>query len=179
MQELHYLRDGGHADEVRQALAGLIKKGEVIEARVEGFPAIPVFLLREALALATPLAASRVRFLSPFDNLTIQRKRLAWLFGFDYTVEIYVPAAKRKYGYFVLPILWGDRVIGRFDAKAHRKERRLSVINLVFEPGFKEFAKIKAEFLGALDAFARFQGCDCWEILRIEPVVAAWQRFLR
>ncbi|WP_367874407.1 winged helix-turn-helix domain-containing protein [Luteolibacter sp. Populi] len=172
MQELHYLRDGGHATEVRQALAGLIKKGEVIEARVEGFPAMPVFLLREALALATPLTASRIRFLSPFDNLTIQRKRMAWLFGFDYTVEIYVPAAKRKYGYFVLPVLWGDRVIGRFDAKAHRKERRLSVINLVFEPGFAELGGIEAGFKEALDEFARFQGCDHWEILRVEP--AGW-----
>jgi len=75
-----------------------------------------------------------MRFLSPFDNLTIQRKRLKWLFDFDYTVEIYVPAPKRKYGYFVLPILWGDCLIGRLDAKAFALSGRLVVHNLVFEP---------------------------------------------
>jgi uncharacterized protein len=169
MPELHYLRDGGHASEIRQALAGLVKKGEVVEAKVAGFPDAPVFLLREALELAAPLEDSRIRFLSPFDNLTIQRKRLKWLFDFDYTVEIYVPAAKRKYGYFVLPVLWGDRIIARFDVKAHRKERRLSVIHLVFEPGFKDFERIGAPFAKALDDFSKFQQCDRWEILRMEP----------
>jgi uncharacterized protein YcaQ len=168
--ELHYLRDGGHAEEVRVALARLVKTGEVVEARVAGFLETPVFLLREALELAGPLLGeARIRFLSPFDNLTIQRKRLKWLFDFDYTVEIYVPAAKRRYGYFVLPVLWGDRIVGRFDAKAHRKERRLSVVKLVFEPGFAEFEEIKERFAKALDEFSRFQGCDRWEILRVEP----------
>jgi len=171
MPELHYLRDGGHASDIRESLAGLIRKREVIEARVDGFPDIPVYLLCEALEMAAPLMESRIRFLSPFDNLTIQRKRLKWLFDFDYTVEIYVPAAKRKYGYFVLPILCGDRIIGRFDAKAHRKERRLSVINLVFEPGFKDFKGIRKEFAKALDDFTRFQECDRWEIQRMEPAV--------
>ncbi len=176
LQELHYLRDGGHATEIRQALAGLIQKGDVIEARVAGFLETPVFLMKEALDLAAPLTAKRIRFLSPFDNLTIQRKRLKWLFDFDYTVEIYVPAAKRKYGYFVLPVLYGDRIIGRFDAKAYRKERRLSVINLVFEPGFEDFSEIEEEFAKALDEFARFQQCDEWEILRVEPEMAGGWR---
>ncbi|HVJ46348.1 MAG TPA: crosslink repair DNA glycosylase YcaQ family protein, partial [Luteolibacter sp.] len=162
----------GHASDIRLALATLIKKREVIEARVEGFSEIPVYLLPGALELAAPLKEPRIRFLSPFDNLTIQRKRLKWLFDFDYTVEIYVPAAKRKYGYFVLPVLYGDRVIARFDAKAHRKDGRLSVINLVFEPGFKDFKGIKVEFRKALDDFTRFQQCDHWEILRMEPEMA-------
>lgn len=173
LPELHYLQDGGHAADIRQALAGLIRKKEVIEARVEGFPDAPVFLPREALELTAPVGEPRVRFLSPFDNLVIQRKRMKWLFGFDYTVEIYVPAAKRKYGYFVLPVLYGDRIIGRFDAKAHRREKRLCVINLVFEPGFVDFAEIREGFHRELDSFARFQGCDGWEILRVEPEVWA------
>lgn len=176
LPELHYLRDGGHASDIRQALAGLIRKREVIEARVAEFPDIPVFLLQEAMELASPLTDARIRFLSPFDNLVIQRKRLKWLFDFDYTVEIYVPAAKRKYGYFVLPVLCGDRIIGRFDAKAHRKEKRLSVINLVFEPGFKDFKGIKPGFAKALDDFTRFQECDHWEIGRMEPEIPVMRR---
>lgn len=170
-QELHYLKDGEHAGGVREALAALMKRGEAIEARVEGHEKTPVYLLKEALELATPIKAERMRFLSPFDNLTIQRKRMKWLFDFDYTVEIYVPAAKRKYGYFVLPVLWGDRFIGRFDAKAHRREKKLSVIKLVFEPDFTEHAAVVEDFSAALDDFAKFQQCERWEIVTTEPAL--------
>ncbi len=141
----------------------------MIECRVAGFPNIAVFALKEALGLALPLKESVMRFLSPFDNLTIQRKRLKWLFNFDYSVEIYVPAEKRKYGYFALPILWGDCLVGRLDAKAHRAERRLVVNNLVFEPNISMTEPMKAALFEALRDFTRFQNCDEWEILRIEP----------
>jgi uncharacterized protein len=128
-----------------------------------------LFALREALEPKRLLATNIVRFLSPFDNLTIQRKRLKWLFGFDYVVEIYVPPEKRKYGYFVLPILWGDQLIGRMDAKANRAERQLGIHSLVFEPTFRDFEAVKPAFRHALDNFARFQECDHWKIFRVEP----------
>ena len=128
-----------------------------------------LFALREALELNTPVESNIVRFLSPFDNLTIQRKRLNWLFDFDYVVEIYVPMEKRKYGYFVLPVLWGDRLIGRMDAKANRAERQLVIHNLVFETAFQDFAAIKPPFVSALHDFTRFQECDQWKISRVEP----------
>jgi uncharacterized protein YcaQ len=168
-QELHYLQDSADAGALRGALATLIERGEVIEARIAEFPTIPVFALREAMEQSKPLKRNLLRFLSPFDNLTIQRKRLKWLFDFDYTVEIYVPAAKRKYGYFALPILWGDRLIGRLDAKANRTERRLVVNHLIFEPAFSEANVVQKQFLEALHDFARFQQCDEWEILQVEP----------
>jgi len=141
----------------------------VVECRVAAFPNVPVYAPGEALDLARPLKERSMRFLSPFDNLTIQRKRLKWLFDFDYTIEIYVPAEKRKYGYFALPILWGDRLIGRLDAKAHRPERRLVVNNLVFEPDISMSEPIKAALFEALRDFTRFQNCDEWKILRVEP----------
>jgi uncharacterized protein len=169
IQELHYLQDADRADLVKNGLSGLIKSGEVLECRVDEFPNVAVFVLKEALDLAGPLKESVMRFLSPFDNLTIQRKRLKWLFHFDYSVEIYVPAQKRKYGYFALPILWGDRVIGRLDAKAYRPERRLVVNNLVFEPNIAVTEPVQAALLEALRDFTRFQNCDEWEILRVEP----------
>ena len=112
-----------------------------------------------------PLKNGAVRFLSPFDNLTIQRKRLKWLFDFDYTVEIYVPASQRKYGYFVLPILWGDRLIGRMDAKANRSERQLVILNLIFESTFTGLNAVKPAFVKALTRFMRFQQCDHWKNL--------------
>jgi uncharacterized protein len=168
-QELHYSQDAGQASAARGALTALIKRGEAVEVRVPDLSKLHLFALREALELNTPVESNIVRFLSPFDNLTIQRKRLNWLFDFDYVVEIYVPAEKRKYGYFVLPILWGDRLIGRMDAKANRAERQLVVHNLVFEPTFRDFKAVMSAFADALKDFTRFQQCDQWKISRVEP----------
>ena len=168
-QELHYLQDGGQASAAREALSALIKRGEAVETRVADLPKLRLFALRDALELNTPVENNIVRFLSPFDNLTIQRKRLNWLFDFDYVVEIYVPMGKRKYGYFVLPILWGDRLIGRMDAKANRLGRQLVIHNLVFEPTFQDFEAVKSAFGSALNDFTRFQECDQWKISQVEP----------
>jgi uncharacterized protein YcaQ len=167
--ELHYLQDAGQASAARGALSALIRRGEAVEVRVTDLPKLRLFALREALDLNTPVENNIIRFLSPFDNLTIQRKRLNWLFDFDYVVEIYVPMEKRKYGYFVLPILWGDRLIGRMDAKANRAERQLVIHNLVFEPTFQDFEAVESAFGSALNVFTRFQECDQWKISRVEP----------
>lgn len=168
-QELHYLRDAEHGSAVRAALQSLVKRGEAVELRVAEYSDTPVFALRDALELAAPLKQKVVRFLSPFDNLVIQRKRLQWLFGFDYTVEIYVPQAKRKYGYFVLPILWGDQIIGRMDAKANRVDRRLLVHHFIFEPDFADFDAVHSALPDALARFSRFQDCDQWDIAKVTP----------
>jgi uncharacterized protein YcaQ len=96
--------------------------------------------------------------LSPFDNLIIQRDRLGLLFDFDYTLECYVPKAKRKYGYFTLPILYGDRFIARIDPKADRKTNNLILYKVLFEnpnPSEKELDAM-AE---ALIRFMRFNRC--------------------
>jgi uncharacterized protein len=168
-QELHYSQDAGQASAARTALTALIRRGEAVELRLPDVPKLHLFALPEALELNTPVENNLVRFLSPFDNLTIQRKRLNWLFDFDYVAEIYVPVEKRKYGYFVLPILWGDRLIGRMDAKANREERQLVVHNLVFEPTFRDCKGVKSAFVDALKDFTRFQQCDQWKISRVEP----------
>ena len=84
--------------------------------------------------LLSPLL-KRVWLLNPFDNLVIQRQRLKQLFGFNYQIEVYVPAAKRQYGYYSLPILWGDKFVGRVDVKAERKTRVLLLQNLAIEEG--------------------------------------------
>jgi uncharacterized protein len=168
-QELHYSQDAGQASAARTALTALIRRGEAVELRLPDVPKLHLFALPEALELNTPVESNLVRFLSPFDNLTIQRKRLNWLFDFDYVAEIYVPVEKRKYGYFVLPILWGDRLIGRMDAKANREERQLVVHNLVIEPTFRDCKGVKSAFVDALKDFTRFQQCDQWKISRVEP----------
>ena len=79
----------------------------------------------------------RIRALSPFDPVIRDRKRLEWLFGFEYRIEIYVPEAKRIWGYYVFPLLEGDRLIGRIDMKANRKSDQLEIKKVWLEPGIK------------------------------------------
>jgi uncharacterized protein YcaQ len=81
--------------------------------------------------------AGRTAILSPFDRLVYDRERLQALFGFDYHLEMYVPRSKRRWGYYVLPILVGDRIVARVDAAADRKRSLLLVESLLPEPDAK------------------------------------------
>ena len=105
-----------------------------------------------------PEPPSRLRILSPFDPALRDRKRAERLFGFFYRIEIFVPAAKRQYGYYVFPILEGDAIIGRIDMKADRDRDVLDVTKLWLEPGVRpakgRLQKLEAE----LGRMARFAG---------------------
>jgi hypothetical protein len=102
----------------------------------------------------------RIRILSPFDPAIRDRKRTERLFGFRYTIEVFVPTPKRKYGYYVFPILEGSRLIGRIDMKCHREAGTLMAAGLWLEPGVK-FSKQRAAKLEAeLDRYRRFTGCE-------------------
>lgn len=104
----------------------------------------------------TPPPTSRLRILNPFDPVIRDRNRLKRLFGFDYRIEIFVPAAKRKWGYYVFPILERDRFVGRIEAKADRAKGCLNVLNLWAEPNVK-WTMARAKKLNAeLERFAKF-----------------------
>ena len=90
-----------------------------------------------SLLNAMPEPPSRIRVLSPFDPVVRDRERLGWLWGFDYRIEIYVPAAKRRWGYYVHPLLEGSRMIGRIDARANRAQGTLDVRRFWLEPGVR------------------------------------------
>lgn len=129
-----------------------------------------VFLI-EAGALDRPLprVSNRLLILSPFDNSVIQRERLKALFQYDYQIECYVPEAKRKYGYFCLPLLYRDEFIGRMDCKTHRKEGRFEIKSLHFEQhSFDDDAAICA-FADALKDFRDFQKCDSVSLTNVYP----------
>ncbi len=97
--------------------------------------------------------------LSPFDVLNVFRHRLRDFFDFDYQVECFVPEPKRKYGYFSLPVLIGDRFVARMDSKADRKQRVLTIHNIHFE-SIKLSRPMVAKVCNAIKDFAKFNQCD-------------------
>lgn len=109
----------------------------------------------EALRDTAPPPPAMMRALSPFDPAIRDRKRLKRLFGFDYTIEIFVPEAKRKFGYYVYPLLDGDRMVGRVDAKADRPANALNVRKIWRENGIQADAAFKAREKAALAGLAR------------------------
>ena len=109
----------------------------------------------EARLTAAETPTSRLRILSPFDPVIRDRTRLKRLFGFDYRIEIFVPAAKRIWGYYVYPLLEGDRMIGRLSAKADREAGRLTVERLWIEPGVRWTHSREAKLEAELARFAR------------------------
>jgi uncharacterized protein YcaQ len=111
----------------------------------------------------------RMLILSPFDNSVIQRERLKALFKYDYQLECYVPAARRRFGYFCLPLLYRDEFIGRMDCKAHRKAGHLEIKSLHFEQhGFDE-DMVVAAFADAVAGFRAFQQCDSVSLTTVHP----------
>ncbi len=149
--------------ETAAAIAELQAEGAIFPVRIEGVKGGPFFVYVENEALleavqSEQLPAEHTTILSPFDPLVSDRGRTRDLFDFDYSIECYTPAPKRKYGYFVLPILHRGRLIGRLDAKAWRKEGRLQVISLYLEPGIPVSAGLTRELAKTLRAYASWQG---------------------
>lgn len=129
-----------------------------------------VFILETgALERPLPRLNSRMLILSPFDNSVIQRERLKALFQYDYQLECYVPAAKRQYGYFCLPLLYRDEFIGRMDCKAHRKIRHLEIKSLHFEQRNFDEDLVIAAFVDAITQFCHFQKCDTASLTKAHP----------
>lgn len=113
--------------------------------------------IEERLA-GVPAPTLRLRILNPFDPVIRDRNRLSRLFGFDYRIEIFVPAAKRRWGYYVYPLLEGDRFVGRIEVKSDRFRGELSVIALWPEPGVKWTSARQAKLDAELGRLARFVG---------------------
>lgn len=143
-------------------LHALADRGEVIPARVEGWKE-DAFVSSESAPLLDDVLEGRLRstvttVLSPFDPVVWDRKRAAMLFDFDYAIECYTPAAKRKYGYFCLPILHRGRLIGRVDAKAHRAQGVFELKSFHLEPGVRVSATMLADVRRALVRCAEWHG---------------------
>lgn len=149
----------------RTALA----EGRIVPVAVEGADGA----LRQSFAWPGTLAEAaelpdppgRLRVLSPFDPALRDRNRAERLFGFFYRIEVFVPEPKRRYGYYVFPLLEGDRIVGRIDMKAHRDEGVLRVRALWPERGVSFGSGRMARLEAELDRMARFAGCERVEFL--------------
>ena len=148
-----------------EAFSALESAGSVTAVQVDGIRS-PLFLLSEDLALMEKVledgidTKARLEFLAPLDPMLWDRKLIEAIWGYQYSWEIYTPAEKRKYGYYVLPVLYGQELIGRIEAAADRKTAALSVKNLWFEPGVRRTKKLSAAMDKAVARLAEFNGCS-------------------
>jgi len=154
-----------------------IERGLLTAVEVEGLRG-PRYVVTEELPLLDEAAAEidaggppgggapGVAFLAPLDPLAWDRDLLLRLWGFDYRWEVYVPAPKRRWGYYVLPVLWGDRLVGRIELRADRPARALRVVGLWWEAGFDplDAPGFVAAFAAAVMAHRDFGDVDAIEL---------------
>jgi uncharacterized protein YcaQ len=144
------------------ALHALADAGELEQVRVEGWKQ-DTFVHREFSPMIDDasngrLASTVTTVLSPFDPVVWDRRRAAALFDFDYAIECYTPAAKRKYGYFVLPLLSRGKLVGRVDAKAHRGTGIFELKSFHLEPNVRLSGRLIADLRRALLRCADWHG---------------------
>ncbi|GAB2585296.1 YcaQ family DNA glycosylase [Dyella jejuensis] len=158
-------------------LAPLVATGELLRVQVAGWDNA-AYVHRDHVPLLEKAGAGRLRathtaLLSPFDPLVWDRARASAMFDFDYTIECYVSAAKRRYGYYVLPILHRGNLVGRLDAKAHRAEGIFEVKALYFEEKITPTARMLEEVAHAVAATAAWHGTPTIRLGRCRPASVA------
>ena len=147
-----------------EAFAQLLETGEIHGIRVEGIK-WPLYMLSvDRMLLEAVLAGeidtkARLEFLAPLDPMLWDRKLIEALWDYRYSWEIYAPADKRKYGYYVLPVIYGESLIGRVEAIADRNTHTLAVKNIWYEPGVRKTKKLDKALDRAVRRFARFNLC--------------------
>ncbi|TME31137.1 MAG: winged helix-turn-helix domain-containing protein [Chloroflexi bacterium] len=165
----------GKTPERTRWTAELVDGGTLIPAAIEGIKGTRYLLAEEQSILADASAQLRgkpkVTLMAPLEPLVWDRRLLRDLFGFDYTWEIYVPEAKRRHGYYVLPLLFGDRLVGRIEPRYERKDRALRMLGIWFEKGFEPMTA--PGFVDALNeavsAYAAFVGAKTVTWPRTRP----------
>ena len=148
-----------------RAFEELEASGLVIAVQVDGIR-VPLYMLAEDAALMDAVRKdeidmkARLEFLAPLDPMLWDRKLIEAVWDFKYSWEIYTPAEKRKYGYYVLPMVCGQELIGRIEAMADRKTNTLVVRNIWYEPGVRQTKKLDGMIDVSIRRLARFNECD-------------------
>ncbi len=154
-----------------RAFEALERAGSILPVQAAGI-SCPLYMLSDDLPLMEDVTAGtadkkpRLEFLAPLDPMLWDRKLIEALWDYRYSWEIYTPAAKRKYGYYVLPMLWGERFIGRIEAAADRQTGTLNVKNIWYEDGVRQTKKLASALDGAIRRLAKLNDCgriEGWE----------------
>ena len=146
------------------AFARLENAGRIIPVQVEGIR-FPLYILSSSLPMLESVISGgedtkpRLEFLAPLDPMMWDRKLIEAVWGYQYSWEIYTPPDKRKYGYYVLPMICGDQFIGRIEPRADRKAGILTVSNIWLEPGVRQTKKLSGMIDSAVQRLAKFNGC--------------------
>ena len=168
LKQITHLKKGNVLrNNVNGILNAMSQAGTIQKVDIEGFPA--VFVQSGLTEKAFRKSNSHVRLLSPFDNSVIHRDRIKQFFGFDFRLECYTPKEKRQYGYFCLPVLSGDKFIGRVDCKAHRKEKQFEIIHLHIENQSIDTDLWEGPFVQSIRQFAAFNGCESLKLTQVSP----------
>ncbi len=172
LKGLTYLRRNAELRKIMKTLVNeKLSKGSLQQVQLSSGE---VYLLQAgAFEQSLPRLNNRLLILSPFDNSVIQRERLKSLFQYDYQIECYVPAAKRQFGYFCLPLLYRGEFVARMDCKAHRNTGQLEIKTLHLEAlGFKDelfILEFENAFVEAITLFSGFQNCDSVLLSCVQP----------
>ncbi len=178
--DFHFLR--GRYRNLKATLKRLQAESKIYQVDLDGGPIGKGerYIHSEDLPLLEKLDSGewqpRASLLSPFDNLICDRTRTKLLFDFDFTSEIYTPSSKRKYGYYVLPILYGDRFIGRIDPLMDRKKEKLLINSVHAEPSAPRDKRVSAEIRESIEQLSGFLGAR--EVVYSRRVPKFWQNAL-
>ncbi len=180
-REINYYFPRGRYQNLKKALGSLQEDSSIHQVRVEGFQErderyVHDLDLRLLESMKDDAFQPRVSLLPPFDNLICGRARTNRVFGFDYSHEMFLPEHKRKFGYYVLPILWGDRLIGRVAPLMERSKERLLINSLHAEPGAPGDKEVASKIGDAIQRLAEFLGAR--EVVYSSHVPAAWRSSL-
>lgn len=166
---------------LRDALKVLVNQDTLEEVTIEGDDQ-PYYILtrdRETIQRISDGETGvpdKVTFLSPFDNLTWNKNRTKDLFSFEPKFEAYFPKEKRKFGYYTLNILYGDKLVGRLDPKMHRDKGLLEVKALRLEETFKPDIEFEEKLTESFTSFIKFHKAKKIQFRRISPLLKSWEK---
>ncbi|PTT38934.1 winged helix-turn-helix domain-containing protein [Chryseobacterium sp. HMWF028] len=168
LKQITHLRKGNDLKKnVNEVLQTMLEDGLISQVKIAGLSS--AFVQNDIFEKTFDLKDSDIRLLSPFDNSIIHRDRIKQIFDFDFRLECYTPKEKRQYGYFCLPILFGDQFIGRVDCKAHRKEKKFELIHLHIENSAIDMELWIKPFIETVKRFAVFNGCESLVLTKVSP----------
>ncbi len=160
-----WLGIGLNTEQRNRAFTDMEKAGTIVPVEVDSIKG-PLYILAEDSPLMEEIIKDgvdrkeRLEFIAPLDPMMWDRKLIEAVWGYKYSWEIYTPPAIRKYGYYVLPMLYGQELIGRIEAAADRKQKTLEVRNIWFEPSVRQTKKLDQAIDSAVRRLARFNECD-------------------